>query len=389
MIITSLNNKQVMYACSLKEKKYREKEGKYLIEGDHLIEMANLNDIECIFTTDTNFKASYPIYYVSDKVLEKISFTKWCPRLTVLTLILLVLGGIYFSQNGFNLGIDFKGGSSISLSSSSELSVEEVRKDIEELGYSIDKIESIDENSIYLTVSDIFEAKDNDKVETYFAEKYEDTTTSIGAVSNIVKKQLLENAIKSLIYACIGLIIYVSLRFTFSYGISSIVALTHDVLVVVICFSIFKLEVTTIFIAAILSIVGYSINNTIVTFDRARENKEKLYKNKIKSLEELKKQNIVLHFEVENVGEYDGSIVLCLYIHDKQASTVQRVRELKAFSKIALKKGEAKKGSLVLTKEDISVWNIQMQRVAEVGEIELYLNEGERDIWNKTIRIIE
>ena len=107
------------------------------------------------------------------------------------------------------------------------------------------------------------------------------------------------------------------------------------------------------------------------------------------SLEELKKQNIVLHFEVENVGEYDGSIVLCLYIHDKQASTVQRVRELKAFSKIALKKGEAKKGSLVLTKEDISVWNIQMQRVAEVGEIELYLNEGERDIWNKTIRIIE
>jgi len=155
-------------------------------------------------------------------------------------IILLVLGGIYFSQNGFNLGIDFKGGSSISLSSSSELSVEEVRKDIEELGYSIDKIESIDENSIYLTVSDIFEAKDNDKVETYFAEKYEDTTTSIGAVSNIVKKQLLENAIKSLIYACIGLIIYVSLRFTFSYGISSIVALTHDVLVVVICFSIFS-----------------------------------------------------------------------------------------------------------------------------------------------------
>ena len=103
-----------------------------------------------------------------------------------------------------------------------------------------------------------------------------------------MKKQLLENAIKSLIYACIGLIIYVSLRFTFSYGISSIVSLTHDVLVVVICFSIFKLEVTTIFIAAILSIVGYSINNTIVTFDRARENKEKLYKNKIKSLEELK-----------------------------------------------------------------------------------------------------
>ena len=106
------------------------------------------------------------------------------------------------------------------------------------------------------------------------------------------------------------------------------------------------------------------------------------------SLEELKKQNIVLNFEVENVGEYDSSVLLCLYIHDKQASTVQRVRELKAFSKIALKKGEMKKGSLVLMEEDISIWNIQMQQVVEVGEIELYLKEGERDIWNKTIQII-
>lgn len=221
-------------------------------------------------------------------IFEKISFSKWNPRLATLTLILLVVGGVFFSQKGFNLGIDFKGGSSISLTSSSELSKEEVTKDMEELGYTVDKIEEIDDYSVYLTVSDIFEADDNEKVETYFNEKYEEANTSIGAVSNIVKKQLLENAIKSLIYACIGLILYVSLRFTFSYGISSIVALAHDVLVVVICFSLFRLEVTSIFIAAILSIVGYSINNTIVAFDRARENKEKLYKNKIKNIEELK-----------------------------------------------------------------------------------------------------
>lgn len=220
-------------------------------------------------------------------IFEKITFSKWNPRFAVITVIVLVAGGIFFYQNGFNLGIDFKGGSSISLTSSSVLTKEEVTKDMEELGYTIDKIEEVDEHSIYLTVSDIFEASDNEKVEKYF-EKYENANTSIGAVSNIVKKQLLENAIKSLIYACIGLILYVSLRFTFSYGISSIVALVHDVLIVIICFSLFRLEVTSIFIAAILSIVGYSINNTIVAFDRARENKEKLYKNKVKSVAELK-----------------------------------------------------------------------------------------------------
>lgn len=76
MTITSLTNKQVIYACSLKEKKYRDKESKYLIEGDHLIEMADKNNIECVFTTDTNFVAPYQVYYVTDKILEKISFTK-------------------------------------------------------------------------------------------------------------------------------------------------------------------------------------------------------------------------------------------------------------------------------------------------------------------------
>ncbi len=250
---------------------------------------------------ENRYRAFLGIKSLDEKsIFEKGSFMKWCPRFTLLALVLLIAGGIFFSQKGFNLGIDFKGGSSISLASSSKLEKDQIRKDMEELGYSIDKIDVIDENSVYITVSDMFEASDNEKVEKYFNEKYEETTTSIGAVSNIVKKQLLENAIKSLIYACIGLIIYVSLRFTFTYGISSIVALVHDVLMVIICFSLFRLEVTSIFIAAILSIVGYSINNTIVAFDRARENKKKLYNNKIKKLEELKNLVDVTLKEVVN-----------------------------------------------------------------------------------------
>lgn len=223
-----------------------------------------------------------------ESIFEKISFTKWNPRLLTVSVIVIVLGLIYFSQIGFNLGIDFKGGSSISLTANETLTESEISKDIEELGYTLDKVESIDNNSVYITVSNVFDASDNEKVEAYFEEKYEGSTTSIGAVSNIVKKQLLENAIKSLIFACIGLIIYVSLRFTFSYGVSSIAALAHDVIIVIIVFSLFQLEVTSIFIAAILSIIGYSINNTIVAFDRVRENKKKLYNNKIKSSSELK-----------------------------------------------------------------------------------------------------
>lgn len=219
---------------------------------------------------------------------ERIDYVKHFGKFVILTIVVLVAGGVYFYQNGFNLGIDFAGGSSISLTTKNKITAEEFASDIEKLGYEAVKIDQIDDNNIYVTVKDVFNAEDNDKVTAYFEKKYEDSTTSIGAVSNIVKKQLVENAIKSLIFAYIGLIAYVTLRFTFNYGVSSVTALIHDTAIMCICFSLLGLEVTVIYIAAILSIVGYSINNTIVVFDRIRENKRKLYKDKLKSKDELK-----------------------------------------------------------------------------------------------------
>ena len=84
------------------------------------------------------------------------------------------------------------------------------------------------------------------------------------------------------------MIIYITIRFKFSYGMSAIIALVHDCLMVIIGFALLRLEVDSMFIAAILSIIGYSINNTIVIFDRIRENKKLLYKNKIKKYDDLK-----------------------------------------------------------------------------------------------------
>lgn len=81
---------------------------------------------------------------------------------------------------------------------------------------------------------------------------------------------------KALIYAAIGIIIYVSLRFEWRMGLSAVLALLHDVFIIVALFSLLRLEVDITFIAAILTIVGYSINDTIVTFDRVRENLHKI-----------------------------------------------------------------------------------------------------------------
>ena len=98
--------------------------------------------------------------------------------------------------------------------------------------------------------------------------------SDISVISNVVKKDLTENAIKSVIIAAICILIYVSIRFKFNYGIASLVALCIDITSVIAAFIIFNIEINFIFIAAILTILGYSINDTIVIFDLIREKKK-------------------------------------------------------------------------------------------------------------------
>lgn len=222
-------------------------------------------------------------------------YTKYRKIIFTLVSLLIIVGGIFIFKSGLNLGIDFKGGSTITVASKDKISTSDIKKDIKALNYKLESIEQIDKKTVYVTVSDVLGSKKTSKTESYFDKKY-DATTSVGAVSNIVKKNLTINALKALIIACLGIIIYISLRFRFSYAISAIAALIHDSLMVVILFALLRLEVSSIFIAAILSIIGYSINNTIVVFDRIRENKQKMYHNRIKNIEELENLvNVSLH----------------------------------------------------------------------------------------------
>ncbi len=220
--------------------------------------------------------------------------------LFVIPILLIIIGSSSIATQGFNFSIDFKGGTNITLNAKEKLTPSTVKAEIEKLGYEVDSVESISDETVYVTIADVFTTKDNKVVEDYFNKKYKDSNINIGAVSNEVKKALTMNAIKALILACIGIIIYVSIRFQFSYAIASIIALIHDVSFVLIAFSLLQFEISGIFIAAILSIIGYSINDTIVAFDRIRENKEKLYKGQLKKLEDL--ENLVDVSLRETVG---------------------------------------------------------------------------------------
>lgn len=226
------------------------------------------------------------IGYKEPKKERKLPFTK-CGKYSFIGLgVLLVIGVISFVVNGLNLGIDFKSGSAITLMSEQALSEEKIKTDIESLGYELYDYEQIEEGQVIVRITDTLDNTQIEKATAHFEENYE-ATTSIGVVSNLVQKELIKNAIISLLLASIGIVLYMTFRFEFSYAISGIFALVHDVVFVIILFSLFKIEVSSIFIAAILSIIGYSINDTIVSFDRIRENIRKKYNYKLKSKEEL------------------------------------------------------------------------------------------------------
>ena len=199
----------------------------------------------------------------------KVDFLKNRKLFAGVSVIIILVGAVTIGFCGLNLGIDYRAGSDITIATDKNLTKKQINGDLSELKLKSSDITIGDEE----TVIRIDSALDGDKVKevnTYFEDKY-DAKVNIGVVSNVVQRELIKNAILSVLLALVGIILYVSFRFKFSYAVSGVVALLHDVLIMIALFGIFNIEVSSMFIAALLAIIGYSINDTIVTFDRVRE----------------------------------------------------------------------------------------------------------------------
>lgn len=244
-----------------------------------------------IMTVKTKaFNEKEKLFIGSVHEVRKFNYAKFAKKPIIVSLSIIAIGLIFVLVRGFNFGVDFTGGTQINLSSSEPLNfnkIKEIVKDYDLRDYDT-YLNSKTEG--YLKLNDTLNEEDEIKVKSEL--KALGIDTSVNEISNLVTNNLTKNAIKALVYSIIAIILYVTIRFNFNYAASGILMLLHDLLITLSIFAIFNISVDFIIVASLLTIVGYSINDTIVVFDRIRDNKNKLYKNR-KKLTDEELENLV------------------------------------------------------------------------------------------------
>lgn len=200
--------------------------------------------------------------------------------------IITILGIITLLIHGLNYGVDFKAGTNLDVSIGKKATKVEVQTLLKDNDFGTPKV-TMGNNDQRATIrfDKVLKADEVNKIEKAFIDKYgKQVSKEENTVDADMAKELISKAIWAVAVASIFISIYVSIRFEWRYAVSAIISILHDAFIVVAMFSIFKLEVNLPFITAVLTIVGYSINDTIVIFDRIRENVKSA---KIKTFEDL------------------------------------------------------------------------------------------------------
>ncbi|MGH4051383.1 MAG: protein translocase subunit SecF [Clostridium sp.] len=209
------------------------------------------------------------------KIVEKTKI------MFAISLLIIIIGMGFMATKGLNLGIDFKGGTVLSISMNQEFKKVDMDKIIDKhvKGEYVSKTIDDGKNFEITVKSDALSAVEtatmiNDITKTYKGSELSEQNTIGASVGNELKSK----AILALIVAIICMLVYIAFRFEFNFGVAAIIALVHDILITLGVYAVFQIPVNATFIAAILTIVGYSINDTIVVFDRIRENQKKMRK---------------------------------------------------------------------------------------------------------------
>jgi preprotein translocase subunit SecF len=217
----------------------------------------------------------FPLRIIPDKT--KIDFMKIRYFNMILSFSLLIFSIIFVANKGLNFGIDFRGGTVVEAKLDHQADITPLYNMLHDLKLGEIHLQNIDSDNILIKLGN---SKDNDQMKNisvlktalniYFKDKIE--YTKIDFVGPQVGSELIKNGILAMLFSFLGIMCYIAFRFEWQYGLGIIIALIHDAGLTLGFMSITQLEFDLTSIAAILTVIGYSVNDSVVIYDRIREN---------------------------------------------------------------------------------------------------------------------
>jgi len=208
------------------------------------------------------------------RIIKKTDFPfiKYSKTAISISLIIIAIGLVSLIFRGLNFGIDFTGGTLVQVQFQKPMEVADVRGALATVGLANSMIQKSGRNEFIIRIP---QSDDKGNIREVFKSTFGITDTDILKIEQVgpkIGKELRGDALLAIFFSFIVIGIYIAVRFEFQYAIGAIISLLHDVLITLTVFTVFRLEVSLTTIAAFLTIIGYSLNDTIVIFDRVREN---------------------------------------------------------------------------------------------------------------------
>lgn len=220
------------------------------------------------------------------RVKNDIPFLKYRKIAAFISILTFVMAFFFLFQKGLNYGVDFTGGTIIEISYEKKANVDEIREQLTQINLNEIQVQNFGTDKDVLirmplnediTIAELSElvnqelAKLNNKFEIKRVE----------SVGGQVGEELFENGALAILFVCLGIILYLSLRFEWRFAVAAVVANMHDVIIILGFFAFFQWEFNLTVLAAVLAVLGYSVNESVVVFDRVRENFKKMRRSSV------------------------------------------------------------------------------------------------------------
>ena len=220
------------------------------------------------------------------RVKNDIPFLKYRKIAAFISILTFVMAFFFLFQKGLNYGVDFTGGTIIEISYEEKANVDEIREQLTQINLNEIQVQNFGTDKDVLirmplneniTIAELSELVNQEltKLNNPFEIK------RVESVGGQVGEELFENGALAILFVCLGIILYLSLRFEWRFALAAVVANMHDVIIILGFFAFFQWEFNLTVLAAVLAVLGYSVNESVVVFDRVRENFKKMRRSSV------------------------------------------------------------------------------------------------------------